>query len=120
MDEAASPLPRLETTPPVTKMYFGIRSPWITIRVNFRLARLDCRPQYRCDPRHRVPLDRLTRLPCCNVRVSNLPVLRSPSQPPDRVPFVNPSGSRPANPVLPAHVSQTPRQKHRTVYPAAT
>jgi hypothetical protein len=27
MDEAASPFPRLETTPPVTKMYLGIVSP---------------------------------------------------------------------------------------------
>jgi hypothetical protein len=24
MEDAASPLPKLETTPPVTKMYFGI------------------------------------------------------------------------------------------------
>src|ERR687883_2133694 len=28
MEEAARPLPRLETTPPVTKMYLGIFSPF--------------------------------------------------------------------------------------------
>src|SRR2546423_7862915 len=41
MEEAASPLPRLETTPPVTKMYLGIAFP-LACRLQFfiRLARL--------------------------------------------------------------------------------
>src|ERR1044072_8595779 len=30
IDEAASPFPRLETTPPVTKMYLGIPSPFVS------------------------------------------------------------------------------------------
>src|SRR5215210_1332926 len=38
MDEAASPFPRLDTTPPVTKIYLGIPSPFISRPQTFPLG----------------------------------------------------------------------------------
>src|ERR1051326_237019 len=44
MEEAARPLPRLETTPPVTKMYFGIGSPFPCAILFFPFAARRVRP----------------------------------------------------------------------------
>src|SRR5690348_6109367 len=76
IDEAARPLPRLETTPPVTKMYLGIRSPWIT--THFLLRHLCCHSQLL--PRRRqLQVVRPNPVRRCNGLVSDLPAPRPPS-----------------------------------------
>src|SRR5688572_11166490 len=117
IEDAANPLPRLETTPPVTKMYLGIHSPRITIVLK---SRGDRRPLLLRRRIHQLPVDRLSRLHCRNVRVSNLPAPRRPFPWRDRVLFAVRRDPRQVNPVLPARVFRTPRQRPHKACPNAT
>src|SRR5215213_7095646 len=99
MDDAASPFPRLETTPPVTKMYLGIRSPWITIVYLDSVLCLCVPAAFSASPRligftdnaeilnradHPRQAARLTPVRHHNVPVSDLPELRRLFASPDR------------------------------------